>query len=480
VSRTLVGAYVCPRGVFCVEARARAGGVEVVRAFERQALLGSAPEAARHLVAALDANGVRRADVAVALRGFELGHHTISLPPAPPKMLAPIIEREARRLEPQMGDAVVGWLPLPGRDTADQPQQNHFVVAAVPAHVTDAFHGALSSGRHSLLHLTALPAALQCLAEEHGNLAGTTALLAPLPDGLFLGLFLGGGMRIAIEPPLHEQDALDGIAMAEEAELGATFVRQQFRGAHLESAFIAGPSHLWPDTQSLLGERLAIPVERLDIAGHSTASLAALGAVLDARAAFPLSLGGTVRDRKMNATRAALRQVATAAVVAAAAVGGWTLYQALDARRADTELRATLRRLEHYGASAMPLRQTADQRRLVRDAGELIRLSAQDRSGLQGLLVAISGGIAGPIRLDSLGLERGSSGWVAQLDGTAAGVSSGGAVQALHDFYRDLPRRLVIEELALDKMAYRDTSASDAGVRVSFQLSFVIPERRAP
>lgn len=480
MSRALLGAYVCPRGVFCVEAKAGAGGMEIVRAFERLARLGSAQEAARHLVAALDENDVRRADVAVAIRGFDLGHHTISLPPAPPKMLAPIIEREVRRLEPQLTDPVVGWLPLPDRDNADQPPQQHFLVAAVPAQVAGAFHDGLRSGQHSLLHLTALPAALQRFVEERDGAAGTPALLAPLPDGLFLGLFLGGGMRIAIEPPLHEQDASDGTAMAEEVELGATYVRQQFRGAQLERAIIAGPSHLWPDTQSLLEERLAIPVERLDVEGHSAASLAALGAVLDARSDSPLSLGGAVLDRKVNATRTTLRQMATAAVLAAGLVGAWALYQAFDARHADAELRTTLRRLEQYGVSAMPLRQTADQRRLARDAVELVRLSARDRAELQGILIAISGAIAGPIRLDSLGLERGSDGWVGGIAGTAAGASGGGAVQALHDFYRDLPRRLVIDELALDQMAYRDTSASVGGVRVAFQLSFVIPERRAP
>jgi hypothetical protein len=476
VSRTPVGAYVCPRGVFCVETRRRGSHVEVVRVFERLGRLESAGDVARALVATLAEHGVRRADVAVAVRGFEVAHHTISLPPAPPKMLGPIIEREMRRLEPQAGHATIGWLPLPGSDPGEPLPQRHFLVASAPGAFAEALASALRAERHSLLHLTALPAALQRLVEEYDNPASTTALLAPLPDGLFLGLFLGGGMRIAIEPPLQDQESPDGAAMAEEAELGATYVRQQFRGAQLERALIAGPSQLWADTQSLLAERLAIPVARMDINGHATASLAALGAALDARAAFPLSLGGEVLDRKLNAGRAALRQVAAAAVVAAVVVGGWAVLQALDARRADEELRATLRRLEQYGVSAMPLRQTAEQRRLARDAGEIVRISAADRAALQAALVAISGGIVGPIRLDSLGLERGSNGWVAELVGTAAGASSGGAVQALHDFYRDLPRRLVVEELALDQMAYRDT-ASDAGVRVAFQLSFVIPER---
>jgi hypothetical protein len=478
MSRPLIGAYVCPRGVFCLEVRARGNGHEVVRAFDLPGRLESAADAARHLARALESNGAKRASVAVVLRGFELAHHTLTLPPAPDKMLGPIIDRELRRLEPQLTDAVVGWLPLADRDAVpEHPPQRHFIVAAVPRSVPAAFESQLHAAGHALHHLTAIPAALQRLVEEHGVAAGNVALLAPLPDGLFLGLFLGGGLRISIEPPLLDQDEPDGAAMAEEAELGATYVRQQFRGAELERAIIAGPSHLWKDAQSILADRLAIPVERLDLDGQPTAALAALGAVLDARSPAPLALGGAMLDRKANAARATIRQTAAAAVVAAAAIGAWALFQAFQARGADAELRSTLRALEQHGASVGPLRQTAEQRRLVRDAGDIVRISVRDREELQAALAAISGGVVGPIRLDSLGLERGSNGWVAALAGTASGATSGGAVQTLHDFYRDLPRRLIIEELALDQMSYRDTAGA-AGVRIGFQLSFVLPERK--
>ena len=480
MSRPLVGAYVCPRGVFCVEARARRGGVTVVRAFEQHGRPDGAADAARLLARALDANGVKRAEIAVVVRGFEIAHHTLSLPPARDAMLAPIIDRELRRLEPQITDPVSGSLPLPDRDpaTAEQPGQRQYLVAGMPRAAASAFEAQLHAAGHSLQHLTALPAAFQRLAEDFDDSAATTTLLVPLPDGLFLGFFVGGGMRLAIEPPLHEGDMPDGVAMAEEAELGATFLRQQFRGAQVERALIAGPPHQWADTESLLTQRLEVPVQRLDVDGLSAQSLAALGAVLDARSPAPLSLGGVVRDRKANAARATLRQTAVAAVVATVVVGAWSVFQALEARRADSELRATQRRLEQHNANVAPLRQTADQRRLVRDAGELVRISARDREELQNALAAISGGILGAIRLDSLALERGSSGWVAGLTGTALGVTSGGAVQALHDFYRELPRRLIVEELALDQMSYRDTTGG--GVRVAFQLSFVLPEAKAP
>lgn len=477
----LIGAYVCPRGVFAVEVRPRRGGLEVVSAFELAGALHSAAEAAHHMTRALESNGISDAEVAIVARGFELGHHTLSLPPAREDMLAPIIDREVRRLEPQLTDPVVGWMPIPDEEqgSAEPAAQRQFLVAAVPRSAVAAFDAEFARQGHALLHFTALSAVFQRLMEDFDQKQATTALLTPLPDGLFLGLFLSGGLRIAIEPPLQDQDAPDGAAMAEEAELGATYVRQQFRGAQLERAVIAGPSMLWPDTESLLIERVGIPVERLDLNGLSAASLAALGAVLDARSAAPLSLGGRVANRRERQAQATARQTSYAAVAAAIVVGAWALFQALDARRADTELRQSRVRLDQLSASVGPLRQTADQRRLVRDANTLVRLSADDRALLQDALVAISGGILGPIRLDSLSLDRASSGWIVGLAGNAVGSTSGGAVQALHDFYRDLPRRLLVEELALGQMAYVDTSdAQGGGARVSFQLSFVIPDRK--
>ncbi|HET9454874.1 MAG TPA: hypothetical protein VFO66_11375 [Gemmatimonadaceae bacterium] len=473
----LVGAYVCPRGVHAVEVKATRAGVEVLRSFELGGRLASADDAARCLARALDNNGIVAADVAVVARGFEIGHHTLALPPAREDMLAPIIEREMRRLEPQLTDAAIGWMPLPDEEQAtDQPSQRQFLVAAAPRATVARFESSLQESGHTLLHLTALPAAFQRITEQFDAQHATTAQLVPLPDGLFLGLYLGGGVRIAIEPPLQEQDALEGPAMAEETELGATYVRQQFRGAQVERAVIVGPAMLWPDTQSMLIDRLGIPVERLDVDGLSAASIAALGAVLDARSPAPLSLGGTVAHRKEREKQAVVRNTAFAAVAAVVVVAAWSVFQALDARRSDEQLRQARARLEQLSANIGPIRQTADQRRLVRDAGGLVRLSVADRTELQNALVAISGGILGPIRLDSLALERGSSGWIAALAGSATGATSGGAVQALHDFYRVLPRRLVLEELALEQMSYVDTTAADGtGARVAFQLSFVVP-----
>lgn len=477
---TVVGAYLCSRGAHFVEVEHGRKGFQVVRAFEHPGHLASAEDAGAHLAEGLRLHGVRRAAVAVVGRGFQLVHHTLSLPPARDSMLTPIVARELKRLEPDLTDPAIGWLPLPDDEhSADLPQQRSLLVGAIPAANAVAIEAALRAEGHTLHHLTVVPAAAQRLVEELGQDGAATAMLLPLPDGLFLGLFLGGGLRISIEPPLLEDEMPDGVAMAEEAELGATYVRQQFRGAQIERAIIAGPTELWPDTQSILAERLGVRVDRLDVGSLSTASLVALGGALDARAVAPLALAGSVANRKQLAARATLRQTAIAAIAATVIVAGWSLFQAFQARSADRELRVARSQVQQATATVEPLRQTAAQRRLIRDANLTLRLSARDRAELQAALTAISGGVVGPIRLDSLQLDRGSGGWVASLKGRAAGVTSGAAVQALHDFYRELPRRLLIEELALGEMAYADTTpANGTGALIRFELTFVIRERQ--
>ncbi len=80
------------------------------------------------------------------------------------------------------------------------------------------------------------------------------------------------------------------------------------------------------------------------------------------------------------------------------------------------------------------------------------------------------------MRIDSIRVEREGDGWTAQIGGTVLGVTSGLAVQALADFYRDLPRRSNISSLTLKQMFYADTTG---GLLVHFQISFGLPGRKS-
>lgn len=476
VGRTrVVGAYVCPRGVFAIEGKRAGGGVEIERTLEEPAVLESALDAADRVIDVLRTAGITRADVALALRGFGVVHHVLQMPPAKDEMLAPIIEREVRRLEPQLGDSVVSWVPLPSLE-AGGPEggpQRSVLTAAAPSDVVQLFEQRIVAAGYRLVHLTALPVAMQRLLEAFDTGSDSTALVAPLPDGAFLGFCLNGGLRLIVEPPLPAGAEHEVAALAEEVELGAMFVRQQFRGAQIDRVLLVGSSESLADAESVLAERIHVPAQRLGVQDLSPAALAALGALLDAQSPKPLALGGASRRRSEARARSPLETMSLAAVVLLLLVGAWTITETVRARRAADELQTARRHIEQDSFGLTRLRATAGQRKLVRDAVAAVRVVAADRIQLQEALTEIATSVQYPIRLDTVRLARAPSGWLAVLSGNIHGVTNTRAVQSLNDFYRELPERLTVDSLKLDQLAYADSADGAAFVR--FQLSFAIP-----
>lgn len=476
VGRTrVVGAYVCPRGVFAIEGKRAGGGVEIERTLEEPAVLESALDAADRVVDVLRTAGITRADVALALRGFGVVHHVLQMPPAKDEMLAPIIEREVRRLEPQLGESVVSWISLPSLEAGgpEAAPQRSVLTAAAPSDVVQLFEQRLGGAGYRLVHLTALPVAMQRLLEEFDAGTDSTALVAPLPDGAFLGFCLNGGLRLIVEPPLPAGAGHEVAALAEEVELGAMFVRQQFHGAQIERLVIVGSNESLSDAESVIAERVHVPAERLAVQDLSPAALAALGALLDAQSPRPLALGGKSRRRSEARARTPLETLSLASLVLLGLVGAWTITETVRARRAADELQTARRHIEQDSFGLTRLRATAGQRKLVRDAVAAVRVVAADRIQLQEALTEIATSVQYPIRLDTVRLARAPSGWLAVLSGNIHGVTNTRAVQSLNDFYRELPERLTVDSLKLDQLAYADSADGAAFVR--FQLSFAIP-----
>jgi hypothetical protein len=478
VSR-LVGAFICPRGVSAIEYRVTGKGIEVIRAFDQPARISSERQATDHLLRILQEAGIRKAAIALTIRGFGVVHHMLALPPARDEVLSPIVDRELKRLEPQLDDPRVGWtgLPLDPAEMTDAPPQRQVLAAAVPKHVGDTIGGAIEAGGHRLAHFTVVPAAAQRLHEEFVPDGSPSALVAPLHDGAFLGFFLGGALRLAVEPPLPDGDYLDAGAIAEEVELGAMFVRQQFRGAQVARVVVAAPSETFIGAEGVINERLQVPVTRFTAQHLSAGALIALGGVINSRSASPLSLSGP--PARQSAT-GLLVPMSFAALALAIAVGAFTVIEAFRARDAFAELQKARQQIDAQAFGLSGIRETADQRRLIRDAVEAMRLSSRDRRELQNGLSTLSGSIIPPIRLDSLQLDRGANGWVSGIAGSVTAESNARSVELLHEFYRDLPRRLGVEELSLGQLSYADSDAgSGEPGSVRFQISFVIPYLRS-
>lgn len=471
-----VAAYVCPQGIWAVECRVARAGIEVLRVLSAPATIGTAETAVSQLAGMLQGAGIKRANLFVTLRGFGLVHHVLNLPRARAEILTPVAERELRRLEPQLVAPIVGLVPLPEQDLQnDAATQRQFIVAGAPSDQISAFKQGVRAAGHDLRHLTALPVAMQRLADEFEEMQEAAALVAPLPDGAFLGFLLAGGIRLVVEPPASVGEPLDPAAIAEEVELGAMFIRQQFRGAQVAHVSVAGSPSDFSELEGPFAEKLGVPVKRLAVRELGAAGLAALGAILDSRSQFPLGFAGRTRDRMASKAQNAMRSAAMGAVFVLVAVAVFTVVEALRARDATNSLQAARRGIEQQTFGLGSIRETAERRRLIRDARAVLRLAAAERRELQEALTAVGSGVVDPVRLDSMVLDVGSTGWIVLLGGSVTASTNGRAVQALNDFYRDLPRRLTVESQSLEQLSYADSSSDVASPTVRFQLSFVVP-----
>jgi hypothetical protein len=474
----LIGAYLCPGGVFGVECAFSAGGVRIDRSFAFPKRLGSINDLAQQFAQALDGIGARRARVSVAVRGFGSAHHVLSLPPASDRLLRPVVEREMRRLEPDLPTSAFGWITLPGdgNETPESKPQRQLSVGAVPLALVGALESAVTASGNTLQHVTVVAASIQCIKDEFFADNATAAIVAPLPDGAFIGFAVNGALRLIVEPPLDAagDDAAEIGALAEELELGVVFLRQQFRGAEISRVALLARRDQYANAESVISARIGVPAARLAIAELDAPGATALGAVLDSRAARPLSVGGQSLTRQGDDAAQLLRLVATAALVLAFAVGAWSVFTAWQVRRTTAALVVARRQLDQESFGLVPASQTAAQRKLIQDARAAIREVDGDRVELQQAITRIASAAGSPIQLDSLLLDRDTDGWKARLEGRAAGMTNARAVQVLSDFYGALPRQLDVQDLTLETLAYADSANANATPQVVFSISFGI------
>jgi hypothetical protein len=477
---TRVGVYVCPRGVFGIQCQPAANGLEVVRTFGDPFGLRTPEEAADHLVSVLASAGIAHADISAAVRGFGVAHHTLQLPPATDDVLGPVVDREVRRLEPHLGDCVVQWMPLPALEpvsSAAPPQRSVFAMAA-PTELVGTLESRLHAAGHRLRHLTTLPVAMQRLLDQFDSGTGTIATIAPLPDGAYIAFSLAGGVRLIVEPPLPSDVLHEAAALAEEVDLAAMFVRQQFRGVNTDRVVLVGARPSLQELKTSLSERLRAPVKQLEADNLSPVGFVALGAILDSQEAVPQSLGGITRSRAVSRGLSRLETMSLAAVVVLALVGFWTIAEAVRSIRAGSALASAQQRIEQQAFGLAPARATAEQRRVVRNALEAVQLASTDRQRLQTALAGIADAARFPVRIDSLRLTRADAGWQAVLSGDVERSTNARAVQALHELYRDIPRRLPVDSVHLDRLSYADGEQVEGVGAVRFQLSFAINASR--
>jgi hypothetical protein len=107
-----------------------------------------------------------------------------------------------------------------------------------------------------------------------------------------------------------------------------------------------------------------------------------------------------------------------------------------------------------------------------------MRFVSNERMELQQTLMGIADAVRRPLEIDSLRLAMTAGGWQALLLGQASGPTSARAIVALNEAYGELPQRLPVDSIHLDELSYPDSSSTDAGTRVRFQISFGVAGNR--
>lgn len=150
------------------------------------------------------------------------------------------------------------------------------------------------------------------------------------------------------------------------------------------------------------------------------------------------------------------------------------MTETVRATLASRGLRAARMRIDQESFSLAPLRETAAQRRLVREAAAAARVMSDDRIALQDALAGVSQAVRPPVYIDTLRLARAGNGWRSLMSGAVTGPTSAFAIRSLHEVSRSIPQRLRVDSLRLDSLSYDESDDARRATHVRFQFSFGI------
>ena len=488
------GALIDPDRIYVIEYVRKAAGVEIVDHLSVARSMPSIEEAADALVDLLrSSTGRGESQLTAAIRGFGVSYHLLTLPPAGADVLAPIIEREMRRLFPDIADPLVGFAlgghidRRTGKPASDNRRKHperrgpitgevlplEILAAAAPRHVVSTIAGSLQLAGIRLDHLTVVPQAMARLYREVNGSPDPSALAIMLQGSPVIGVFHGGDVRFISEPPVSEEgiSSVDIQTVIDQVGRARMYLRQHFRGADIEKIFVAAEPADQAHVDAVLNAALNVDVVPLAPAMGPPAAIAALGSVLNAEAGAEMVLYPSPGDLRKVAGR---RRAQTRALAAAAVSGMAVLiaaFMTVTASRAAGELRTERAAADSQMARIRPAMGVIDERVANSD-----RIGAmQEHYGRRQQLARLLNGIrlAQPpnVGLTSAALTRTLEGWRVDLTGTAVGSTGAEVLEGVDDFSRELPARIPLQGFSLDSFEYAGEGSDMSG---NFKVSFSV------
>lgn len=488
------GALIDPDRIYVIDYVRKPGGVEILNHMSVTRDMPSIEEASDAVVELVrSAAGPGDARLNAAIRGFGISYHLLTLPPAGADVLGPIIDREMRRLFPDIEDPVVGFAvggnidrrtgkPAPVSVKKGLPERRatatageilplEILAAAAPGHVVNTVAGTLERAGIRLEHLTVVPQAMARLYREVDGSPDPAALAIMLQGSPLIGVFQGGDVRFISEPPPSDEglSAVDVQTVIDQVGRARMYLRQHFRGADISRIFVAAEPADQAHVDAVLNAALNVEVVPLAPAMGPPAAIAALGSVLNAEAGTEMVLyPSPTALRKSDAERSARTRTAAAAAVCLLAVA-FAAAMTVTAAKAAGDLRAERAAADAQMARIAPAMDVIEQRRANMERVRAIQGRVEGRQQLARLINGIRLAQPPNVGLTAATLTQTAEGWRVDISGTAIGATGAEVLEGVAEFSRELPARIPLQGFNLDSFEYSGEGNEMAG---NFKVSF--------
>ncbi|HKJ93982.1 MAG TPA: hypothetical protein VJ957_12505 [Longimicrobiales bacterium] len=462
-----------PNGVLVVEYRQSGDALDVVEFVAEQPArkdLATASELLARLVESLGGRGGR---LALTVSGFGTSHHILTLPPAPPELLRPVVGREMSRFYPDLEDPVIDFVVVGAAESRDGPGQD-VLVGAVPRAMVESVQRTLAARGIRLDHVTILPRVLQHIHDSLDTSPDPSVLVLMLQSGPLIGCFFDSDLRLCSEPlpGTFGVPATDVAAVVEHVERGVLFLAQQFPGAGAAAVLVAAPAATYGAVSQAVLEEMDVQPGPLDT-GLPANAVAALGAAIDQRSERVLNLLPERLRPEPASQRWARALAAGAALVIAGAALWWSASSMLAARAVDARIGTLQTHLERRVPVLARIQPVLEQRRDHEARLAFLAPAGEREQRVQIILRAVAASTAEGVQLDSLVVTRSRDGWTVGVGGVATGVSSAAAVRAVDVLYRGVPDHVPVDSVLLNRLGAMPADSAGA-VAVNFEMSFIV------
>lgn len=473
--RRAFSAALSPGGVLVARYRQAGDELQVEQWVAERVALEDVDAALDHLADTVESMGGRGSNLALAMSGFGSSHHILSLPPAAPEILRPVVQREMSRFYPDLKDPILDFV-LAGEVADREGPKRDVLVGAIPRDVVERIHDTLRDRGVTLGHLTIMPRVVDHVFKAFDGSTQPSVLVVLAKTGPLIGCFRDGELRLFSEPPRIQPTGDTAQGVVEHVERGALFLHQQFPFDREGRVVMVAEHDAFETMSTAVRATMDTEVTAADLHGSAPDAITALGAALDAAGDDGLNLVPEALRPAPDTERWARSLGVAAFLVFALAAALWSWGVVGAARTVDHRLSTLNARLDREFVPVSQMRSVLEERRSHADRLAFLHEGVQRQDRVQEMLRAVAAAAPGDITLDSLTLERDPDldAWHLGVTGRAIGVGSAAAVRAVDALYRGVPDRVPVEEVTLDRLGSLLQDEASGSVAIDFEMSFIV------